>query len=56
MNVAKGNEPYEFWQKDGHRIQRCDSTTGNSVQDVALCKDENTAQQIINALQKLYEE
>lgn len=38
------------WQRSGHRIQRCDSSTGHTVLNVALCDDERTADLIMRAL------
>lgn len=39
------------WQRDGHRIQRCDATTGHFVRDVALCDSAETAEFIMQAIQ-----
>lgn len=38
------------WQRNGHRIQRCDATTGHFVKDVALCDSAETAEFIIDAI------
>ncbi len=40
----------EMWQQNGHRIRRCDSSTGHTLRDVALCDDEATAKRLFEAI------
>ena len=40
------------WQRNGHRIQRVDFTTGHMVENVALCKDEQTAEFIFACIKQ----
>ena len=41
---------FEHWQREGHRIQRCDASTGHTVTDVAFCNSEETAKRILQAI------
>ena len=45
------NANFYNYHRNGHRIERCDATTGHVVRAVALCDTEDSAEEIYTAIQ-----